>query len=121
MSSFISIIPIFNSQAITQNSAISETVDLGRFNAEGFFSMQIAIVGAGNVDVIWSASNDGTNFIVPVGATDIYSAFGATSGPSSDGKSIVSFDPLVCKYLKFTATEQNAGAITSIVCHLAIQ
>jgi len=83
--------------------------------------MQIEIAGAGTVDLIWAASNDGTNYITPTGTDDIASAFGATDGPGSDGKDIVSFDPLVCKYIKFTATEQNVGAVTSLSCHLAIQ
>jgi len=121
MASFISVIKIFNGSAILKAAAVTETVDLSRYNCEGFFSMQIAIVGAGNVDVIWAASNDGVNFITPTSTDDLFTSFGASSGESSDGKSIVSFDPLLAKYLKFTATEQNAGAITSINCHLAIQ
>ena len=121
MASFISVIKIFNGASMLQAAAVSETVDLSRFNCEGFFSMQIAIVGAGNVTMTWSASNDGTTFITPSGTSALFTAFAATSGEGSDGKSIVSFDPLLSKYIKFTATEQNAGAITSINCHLAIQ
>ena len=121
MASFISIIKVFNGSAITQNTAITEVVDLSKYNVEGFFSIQLALVGAGNIDLIWSVSNDGENFVTPSGTDDLESAFDATSGPGSDGKDIVSFDPPLCKYIKFTATEQNAGAITSLTCHLAIQ
>ena len=121
MASFISVIKIFNGASMLQAAAVSEVVDLSRYNCEGFFSMQIALVGAGNVTVTWAASNDGVNYITPSGTSALFTAFAATSGESSDGKSIASFDPLLAKYLKFTATEQNAGAITSINCHLAIQ
>jgi len=121
MASFITVIPVFSAKAMVQNTAASYTLDLSRYNVEGFFSMQIAIVGAGNVDLIWAASNDGTNFITPSGAADNFTEFGASRGEGSDGKSIASFDPLICKYMKFTATEQNAGAITTIDCDLAIQ
>ena len=121
MSSFITVIPVFSAKAVTQNTAVTYTLDLGRYNVEGFFSMQIVVVGAGNVTVIWSASNDGTNFVTPADTADIFTAFAATSGPGSDGIDIASFDPLLCKYMKFTATEQNAGAITTLDCDLAIQ
>jgi hypothetical protein len=120
MASFITVIQIFN-QALGTSEVISDTIDLSRFNVEGFFSLQINLAGTGNVDVIWAASNDGTNFITPAATDDIFSAFGPASGPGSDGLDIASFDPLLAKYLKFTATGQTAGAITSIICHLAIQ
>jgi hypothetical protein len=123
MSSFISVVKVFNGSAMVQDTSISEVINLTRFNAEGFFSLQIEIVGAGNVDIVWGASNDGVNFIVPaaITTTPIFDDFGASSGVGSDGKDIASFDPMLCAYLKLTATENDAGAITSIVCHLAIQ
>jgi hypothetical protein len=123
MSSFISVIKVFNGSAIAKNNSISEVINLTRFNAEGFFSLQIEIAGTGNVDVVWAASNDGVNFIVPaaITTTPIFDAFGASSGVGSDGIDIASFDPMLCAYLKLTATENNVNPITSIVCHLAIQ
>ena len=121
MASHISVVKVFNGASMTTSEVISETVDLSRFNCEGFFSMQIEITGTGNVDLIWSASNDGVTFVTPSGTDDIFEAFGATSGPGSDGHSIASFDPMLAKYLKFTATGQGAGAITAINCFLAIQ
>jgi hypothetical protein len=120
MASFITVIQIFN-QAMTTSGVITDTIDLSRFNVEGFFSMQIKLTGTGNVDVIWAASNDGTNFITPSGTDDIFSAFGVGSGPGSDGLDIASFDPLLAKFLKFSATGQGAGAITLCHCTLAIQ
>ena len=121
MASNISVISILNNVAITQNNAVNGSLDLARYSTEGFFSAQIEVVGAGNVTVTWLASNNGTDFITPSGASALFTAFGASSGEGSDGKSIVSFDPLLCRYLKLVATEQNAGAITSIDIWLAIQ
>ena len=121
MASFISVIKVFNAKAITQNTAANYILDLSRYNCEGFFSMQIEIAGAGNVTLTYSLSNDGTNYITPSGTAALFTAFGASSGESSDGKSLISFDPPLSRYIKFIATEQNAGAITSLSCHLAIQ
>lgn len=121
MASFISVIKVFNNAALTQNTAGSYTLDLSRYNCEGFFSMQIAIVGAGNITLTYAISNDGVNYITPSGTSALFTAFGASSGESSDGKSMISFDPPLSRYIKFTATEQNAGAITDLDCHLAIQ
>jgi hypothetical protein len=120
MASHITVIQIFN-QALATSAVITDTIDLSRFNVEGFFSLQIKLTGTGNVDVIWAASNDGVNFITPAATDDIFSAFGPSSGPGSDGIDIASFDPLLAKFLKFTATGQGAGAITLIHCTLAIQ
>jgi hypothetical protein len=121
MASFISVLKVFDQEAITQNTAETKIVDLSRYNCEGFFSMQIAVVGAGTVTVTYSLSNDGTNYITPSGTSALFTTFGATSGESSDGKSLVSFDPPLAKYIKIIATENNAGAITTLDLHLAIQ
>jgi len=121
MASHISVHQLINGAAIAQNNSDSEIVDLSRFNAEGFFSLQIELVGAGQVDVTWSVSNDGENFITPTGTDPIFDDFDATSGPNADGIDIASFDVLLARYLKVTVTENNVGAITSCMLHLAIQ
>ena len=123
MSSFISVIKVFNGSAIAKNDSISEIINLTRFNAEGFFSLQIEIAGTGNVDITWAASNDGTNFITPaaITTTPIFDDWAADSGVGSDGRGIVDLNPMLCAYLKLTATENNANPITAITCHLAIQ
>ena len=121
MASHISIHKLINNAAIAQAGTDSEVVDLSRFNAEGFFSLQIKLVGAGNVDVTWSVSNDGVNYITPTGTDPIFNDFAETSGPGSDGIDIASFDVLLARYLKITVTENNAGEITSCDLNLAIQ
>ncbi len=121
MASSISVISIINNVAILQNAAAEGILDLSRYSTEGFFSAQIELAGAGNVNVTFAISNNGTDYITPSGAAALFTAFDATSGEGSDGKSIVSFDPPLCRYLKLIATEQNAGAITALDIWLAIQ
>jgi len=121
MASHVSIINVFSSLAMTTSEVITHTINLDRYDAEGFYSLQIDLVGTGNVDVTWAISNDGENFITPADADDIFTAFGEASGPDSDGLDIASFDTPLSKYIKIIATGQGAGAITSIDCHLALQ
>ncbi len=111
---------IFNAQAITQNNAEEVIVPLERSNFEGFFSLQIELTGAGNVDITYALSNSGDDYITPAAAVDIFSAFGVGSGPGTDGKDIASFDPMLHQFLKIIATEQNAGAVV-LTAWLAVQ
>lgn len=111
---------IFNAQAIVQNNAVELVVALERSNFEGFFSLQIELTGAGNVDIIYALSNNNIDYITPAAAADIFTAFDATSGPGSDGKDIASFDPMLHQFLKIIATEQNAGAVV-LDAWLAVQ
>ena len=121
MASSISVISILNNVAIVQNNSVNGILDLARYSTEGFFSAQIEVVGAGNVTLTYAISNNGDDYITPTGTSALFTAFGASSGESSDGKSIVSFDPPLCRFLKIIATEQNAGAISAIDVWMAIQ
>ena len=89
--------------------------DLDRFNPDGYFSLQGVIdpttPGTGEIDVTYACSNDGTHFVTPTGATKIFSAFKATSGPLGDGQDIVAFAPVPCRYLKIIFTEKGVGPV----------
>lgn len=117
----ISVISILNNVAIAKNAAAFGILDLGRYDTEGFFSAQIEVAGTGAVDVVASFSNNGDDYITPSGFANLFSTFNATSGEGSDGKSLVSFDPVLCRYIKITATEDNTNPITAIDIWLAIQ
>jgi hypothetical protein len=117
----ISVINILNDVAIVKQGAAVGTIDLSRFDTEGFFSAQIELAGTGAVDVVASLSNNGTDFITPSGMANLFSTFNATSGEGSDGKSIVSFDPLLARYLRITATEDNTNPITALTIWVALQ
>ena len=126
MASFISVHQLTNGSEIAALGTDEHIVDLGRFNAEGFFSLQIELTGAGQVDINWSMSNnynakDNTgDFITPVGIDPIFDDFNSASGPGADGKDIVSFDMLLGRWAKFIVTE-NAGGICTVKLWLAIQ
>ena len=121
MASFITVLKLWNANAIAQNAnETTQSTDLNPFNAEGFFSMQVEVTGSGNIDLIYLISNDGTNYLTPAGTADIVSAFGATSGPGSDGIDLISFDPPICRYIKFKATEQNADTV-AVTLHFCLQ
>lgn len=113
MASHITGIPVFESEAIAQNNSAEFVVDLSRYNCEGFFSLQIGITGAGNVDATWSVSANNEDFITPTGTDPIHDDFGASSGPGSDGKDIASFDAPLARWLKITITENNVGAVVA--------
>jgi hypothetical protein len=117
----ISVINILNDVALVKQAAAYGTIDLSRFDTEGFFSAQIELAGTGAVDVVASLSNNGTDFITPSGMANLFSTFNATSGEGSDGKSIVSFDPLLARYLRITATEDNTNPITALTIWVALQ
>jgi hypothetical protein len=117
----ISVINVLNDVAILKNAAAYGTVDLSRFDSEGFFSAQIHVQGTGAVDVVASLSNNGTDFITPSGMAQLFTTFNASSGEGSDGKSIISFDPVLARYLRITATEDNTNPITALTIWLAIQ
>ncbi len=111
---------VFNAEAITQNTSVELIVPLERSNFEGFFSLQIELTGAGNVDIIYALSNNDIDYITPAAAADIFTAFGVVSGPGTDGKDIASFEPMLHQFLKIIATEQNAGAVV-LSAWLAVQ
>ena len=113
MASHITSIPVFQSEAIAQNNSAEYVIDLNRYNCQGFFSLQLVLTGAGNVDVTWSVSANNSDFITPTGTDPVFDDFDATSGPGSNGKDIASFDCPLARWLKITVTENNAGAVVA--------
>jgi hypothetical protein len=112
--SAITIFKIWNEKAIAQAGSVTYDVEQKRYSVEGFFSLQIRVqsAGAGTVTVTYACSNDGTNFVTPVGASDIFTTFSKTDGGGSDGRDLQSFEPPVCKWLRIIVTEDNVAAVT---------
>jgi hypothetical protein len=106
---------VWTANAITQNTAESFTLDIDEYKPEGFLGLYWKLTGAGNADVTVTISYDGTTFVNPSSWTTegtLASAFGAASGTSGAEyiditKGLATF----FKAIKFTFTEQNAGAI----------
>ena len=121
MGDAISVIQIAGSETIALSDNFTYDVDLVRENANGYFSIQIYITGDGTLKAEYLVSNDGTHFIEPTGATDIFSAYTKTSGPGSDGRDIVSFEPELAGHLRIKFTETGGANSVTIDAFLAIQ
>jgi len=102
-------------------NSTSSTIKLRGVNPygpDGFFSLQLALSGSGIAKIEYLLSNNGTDFIEPAAATDILSNFTSTSGPSNDGKTIVSFSPAICQYMQIKVTE--TGGSDSIIVSIVV-
>lgn len=104
---------IFTTESVTASATVtSGFIDL--YNCRGFFSVQYLITGDGTLTLTYSLSNDGSTYITPTGAVAIGTALTKTTGPGGDGKDILSFTPMVARFMKIIATE-TGGANTAIL------
>lgn len=100
---------IMSSQAISQaGNVTSDIIDLRKIVQANKFGISYTMVGAGTVklEYLVAPTRDGI-FLEPAAASDIVGAMTATSGH-------LSFTPIVAPFMKIKATENNAGAITSL-------
>lgn len=105
---------IFSSVTVAASgSAISSAIDLGGLSTTGHFSLQIELTGNGTAKVEFLLSNNGVDFMEPTGSADIVTGFTKTSGPGSDGKSLISFGPILGRQIQIKLTE--TGTSNSIV------
>ena len=113
---------IFNAITITASGvARSVPIELPH-HLEGFFSLQIELTGSGTAKFEYSISNDGETFITQSAAADqIVSGFTATSGPASDGKDVISFEPEVTKKMKIVCTETGTSDSVTITVTATIR
>lgn len=82
------------------------------YDSQGYFALQGTITGDGTAKIEYWTSLDGTTYREPTGATDIISGFTKTSGPASDGRFYIQFQPDFCKYIKIVITE--TGGLNTI-------
>lgn len=106
---------VFDAITITASGvAKSVPLDLQAYAKEGFFSLQIELTGTGTTKFEYEISNDGETYIAQIATADqIVSGFTATSGPGSDGKDIISFEPEPAKRMRIVCTE--IGTSNSVV------
>ena len=111
--SFITVFQCMKDESIAKNGSANYTIDQKRYCTEGFFSAQIQVesTGVGTVTVTYACSNDGVNFVTPVGASALWSTFGKTDGSGSDGKDLQSFEPPVAHFLRIIVTEDDVAAV----------
>jgi hypothetical protein len=119
---FVKIINRFSAEPVAASaSLISEKINLMDLAQYGFFSLQLTVTGDGMAKVEYLCSNNGSDFIKPVGADDIVSGFTKTSGPGSDGKGFYSFAPETCGWMKIKVTETGTAAAIAVTLDIAIQ
>ena len=112
---------LFNAESISASaSSTSSAIDLGSYAHDGYFSIQLTVSGSGTVKLEYQLSNDGVTYKEPSNVPDITSTFGATSGPDSDGKDVLTFRPALSRWLKIKATEDGGAAAAVVTAWIAI-
>ena len=102
-------------------TATSVPLDLSSYAKEGYFSLHITLSGSGTAKFEYMVSNDKTNFVTQTATADvIVSGFTATSGPGSDGKDVISFEPELADQMKIICTETGAANSVTITVVIAV-
>ena len=102
-------------EVVAAASTFEYTIDIIRFNAEGFVSLQVKLAGAGTMQADYNLSNNGVDFMEPSGTpayTPIFTGLVA-------GDYIYSFEPLLTRYIRLIFT--GAGADVTLSGWLALQ
>ena len=116
----IKIHEVFNSETVAAGStATSDAIALG--GRGGYFAIQEEITGDGTLKLEYLVSLDGENFLEPSEADDIATGQTKTSGPGSDGKDIISFEPALSPWIKIKATETGTSDSVTLTAYLAVQ
>jgi hypothetical protein len=91
-------------QTIAAAGTLTYTVEMERFNYNGFFSLQIVMTGTGILQAEYLLSNNGTDFVTPTGVPDspIFTGF-------TVGNDMWSFEPMLSRYLRLLLTETGAA------------
>jgi len=106
-------ITLFSAQSATDTNFTSSAIDLNVYKPHGYFSYQMTLTGTGTVKVEYQVSNNGTDYMEPASASDVVAAgFGASSGPGSDGKTIVSFQPVIARHMKIKVTATGTAVVS---------
>ena len=92
------------------------TVDMKRFDYNGFFSIQLIMTGDGVLDGEYLLSHNGVNFVTPSGVPDspIFTGFTA-------GIDMFSFEPILARYLQILLTETGTADPVTVTASLALQ
>ena len=115
-------VELFNEEALTAGASIeTDVIDVAAYAIEGYFSLQLLVTGLGTIKVEYEVSNNGKIYVVQVDAADVIaSGFTATSGPGSDGKDLISFEPEPAKLMKILITETGGANAVAVSADLRI-
>jgi hypothetical protein len=103
------------SEVILGSATKTYTLDLERYNFDGFFSLQLVMTGLGTLQGEYLLSNNGTSFVTPSSAPDspIFTGF-------TVGEDMWSFEPMLHRWFRLLLTE-TAGSDVTVSGWLAIQ
>ena len=103
-------------EAIVAGGTKEYTIDMERFNFNGFLSLQISMTGTGILQAEYLLSNNGVDFVTPTGVPDspIFTGFTA-------GDDMFSFEPMLCRWLQILLTETGAANPVVVSGWLALQ
>lgn len=101
----------------------TEKIDLNGLASNGIFSVQYTITGDGTAKIEYLLSNEdaATNMIEPSTATDIGSSLTKTTGPGSNGKDLIPFEPECARWLQLKVTETGGANGVVVTLDIAIQ
>ena len=104
-------------------NSVTPIIDLEAYAIEGFFSIHLIVSGSGTAKVEYMSSNFetslDTDYVVQIATADvIVSDFTSSSGPGTNGKDVIAFNPEVSNRMKLKVTE--TGGVNSIVVTLII-
>jgi hypothetical protein len=106
---------LWRGQVFAAGESAEITVDLNTQLPNGYFSLEVAVSGDGTVAVEAKVSNAGSKF-VSFTAVPLFSDFGASDGPDSDGCDLRSIEPPAARYLKLIVTATGAVTLDGTLC-----
>lgn len=112
----ITIDQFMNAEVILAAGTKTHTIDMERYNYNGFFSIQIIMTGTGTLTGEYLLSNNGTDFVTPTGVPDspIFTAMAA-------GVDMFSFEPMLARYMQILLTEAGGAQPVTVTALLALQ
>lgn len=117
MAADTTVITICESKAVAASGAYTSAA-LDVKSAEGYFSIQAQIKGAGTATIGYQVSNDGQAWALPEGATAPLTGIKSTSGPGANGRVMEQFSPEFARYIRFYISE--TGGASSVLVTLKI-
>ena len=114
---------LFTGTSIAASGSLTSViVDLRNAAPNGLFSVYLIMAGSGTakVEYLLCMTEEGT-FLEPSTASDIASSQTATSGPGSDGKTLISFEPELAPFMRIRITETGASQAITPSLWLSVQ
>jgi hypothetical protein len=108
---------IFDGLAVPVSGTIySAMIDV--LGYEGYFGLLLQVTGSGTLAISYKVGIFDTLVASPSSGYSLITGLTSTGGPLSDGKTYLSFNPPVCRYLQLLATETGGANSPVLTAHL---